>query len=181
MILKVFKKEDKQSFRAELKILNKLNGQQGFPSIYSSKKGANQMEILMPALGKSLEEFGKPEMNKIIMKVCIQLTKRLEVLHNLGYIHNDLKPENLLISQDLETVNLIDFGFSEPYLNKDGTHKPSQYQPIFKGNLLYCSTNACSAKGKSRRDDVQSLLHVLSFILNDNLPWCKHSRMPSMK
>ena len=107
----------------------------------------------MPYLGRSLKEiseagYSDKMMNKLILKVGIQLTERLEVLHNLGYIHNDLNPANIVISEDLETVSLIDFGIAEPYMNSNGTHRRKKLEGTFKGNKVYCSTNACNGYTK---------------------------------
>jgi len=42
----------------------------------------------------------------------------------------------------------------------------------FSGNFIFASLNACRGYNKSRRDDVESMLYVLFYMLNDNeLPW----------
>ena len=49
--------------------------------------------------------------------------ERLRVLHKLGYVHNDVKLENMLVgNQDPQTLYLIDFGLSTTFLEQDGTH-----------------------------------------------------------
>ena len=35
------------------------------------------------------------------------------VLHNLGFAHLDIKPDNFIVNEDL-TVSFIDFGFTSP-------------------------------------------------------------------
>ena len=46
-------------------------------------------------------------------------------MHELGFIHGDLKPENLLIGvNDPKNIYLIDFGVSKSYLTPEGNHLP---------------------------------------------------------
>ena len=42
----------------------------------------------------------------------------------------------------------------------------------FSGNYLFASAKSCQGFSKSRRDDIESILYLLIFLLNDNyLPW----------
>ena len=72
----------------------------------------------------------------------------VEKLHDLGYIHCDIKPDNILIgdvqkdSQQINKLYLIDFGISESYLNNQGSHLPFKTGVPFKGNVIFSSKNA---------------------------------------
>jgi serine/threonine protein kinase len=58
----------------------------------------------------------------------LQLIDNLKSLHECGFIHGDLKPDNILIgSKDRTTLQsskliLIDFGVSKRWCNEDGEH-----------------------------------------------------------
>ena len=55
--------------------------------------------------------------------ITIQLVKRLRVLHEAGYLHNDLKPDNILVGlNDPEVVYLIDFGSASKFKDEAGRH-----------------------------------------------------------
>ena len=63
---------------------------------------------------------------KSVVQLGVQLIDRLKSLHEIGYLHMDLKPDNICIasnnlkSQDSSTVCLIDFGICKSYLNENG-------------------------------------------------------------
>ena len=49
-------------------------------------------------------------------------------MHEMGYVHNDLKLDNILIgAKDPKNIYLIDFGLSCSYLNADGNHVEKEY------------------------------------------------------
>lgn len=95
------------------------------------------------------------------------------MLHNLGYVHNDIKLENVVIGfNDPDKIYLIDFGLASIYLENDGSHSQKQFINKFSGNFMFTSLNSCRGNTKSRRDDVQALFNLLIYLLNDNkLPW----------
>ena len=82
------------------------------------------------------------------MSMAIKLVDLLEVFHDQGYIHCDIKPDNIMIgdfTKDSKLVNrlyLIDFGISQKYLNDDGTHMAFERDVPFKGNVIFSSRNA---------------------------------------
>jgi serine/threonine protein kinase len=52
------------------------------------------------------------------ISIIEKITQSLRKLHETGYAHLDLKPENIMMS-DIETPVLIDFGFSEYLYDSD--------------------------------------------------------------
>ncbi len=59
-----------------------------------------------------LKRTDKLTLEKII-EIMIQCTEALEILHNIGYCHLDIKPENFLVDiiDDKIQIKIIDFGF----------------------------------------------------------------------
>lgn len=41
----------------------------------------------------------------------------------------------------------------------------------FTGNFMFASLNSCRGNNKSRRDDIQSCMMIMIYLLNDKLPW----------
>jgi serine/threonine protein kinase len=55
-----------------------------------------------------------------VLKIGIQMVSRLEKLHQTGWIHCDIKPQNIVIGSDSSTsgiIHLIDFGCAHRFLD----------------------------------------------------------------
>ena len=132
------------------------------------------MEALGPNLRKLLKECPNQAFSKTsVYMITVQLIQRLRTLHEQGYIHNDLKLENILIGlKDPSQIYLIDFGLSCRYQDDYGIHSTKEFINKFSGNFMFASLNSCRGNTKSRRDDIQSLLYIMIYLLNKNsLPW----------
>lgn len=145
----------------------------------SYEESPNSAEILMEALGPNLRKLlkqcpGNEFCKTTVYMITIQLIKRIRLLHQLGYVHNDLKLDNIIVGhKDPQQIYLIDFGLSCKYYEEDGTHSKKKYVEKFSGNFLFASLNSCRGNNKSRRDDVQSCMYIMCYLLNNNyLPWC---------
>ena len=110
---------------------------------------------------------------KFNSSIFIPQIKRIRILHEMGYVHNDLKLDNILIGyKDPSLIYLIDFGLTCRYLNENQTHVEKIYTQKFSGNFLFASLNSCRGNNKSRRDDIQSLMYIMIYLLNKSyLPW----------
>lgn len=52
-----------------------------------------------------------------VLMIALQIFERLQDLHSIGVIHNDIKPDNILIDSNIGSIlHLIDFGLSEYYI-----------------------------------------------------------------
>lgn len=106
-------------------------------------------------------------------KIGLQLLSALEALHDIGYVHNDLKFENICVgSEDMSKTHLIDFGLSQRFYDDKGKHIKRTNLKKFSGNFIFASMGSCHGFNKSRKDDIESLLYMIIFLINqDNLPW----------
>ena len=81
--------------------------------------------------------------------------ERIRVIHELGYVHNDIKLDNLLVgNKDPDMIYLIDFGLACKYIDDEGEHVKKEFLQKFSGNFLFASLNSCRGNNKSRRDDI---------------------------
>lgn len=114
------------------------------------------------------------------LMIGVQLFERLKSLHSIGVIHNDLKPDNILVDEKSGgLLHLIDFGLSDYFLSEDITldprtgkparlHKPRMLIKKFTGNFIFASINSCLGFSRSRKDDLESAFYMIVFFLNNN-------------
>lgn len=95
----------------------------------------------------------------------LQILNKIEVLHDIGFVHGDLKLQNLCIKDGV--IKLIDFGISTNIYEENGKHIREYCTKNFRGNLRFASLATYHQNIKSRRDDFESLLYILMFLLNN--------------
>ena len=70
----------------------------------------------MPKYDTDLERLFKQLKRKFKLETVIvlglQIMERLEILHNCGLIHNDLKPQNLMTNLKSNSITIIDYGLT---------------------------------------------------------------------
>jgi serine/threonine protein kinase len=95
------------------------------------------------------------------VRVGQHMLQSIQALHNHGYIHRDIKPDNFMFD-DTGKVYLIDLGMCKNYL-RNGQHVAAKVRSTggIIGTANYISVNVHQMKDPSRRDDVESLCYVL--------------------
>lgn len=67
---------------------------------------------------------------------------------------------------------MIDFGLASLYLNENGQHiKSTKNYSSVVGTALFASINAHMGHELSRKDDIESLIYTLIYLLTGTLPW----------
>ncbi len=92
---------------------------------------------------------------RTILSIGMQMLDILEKFHSLGYIHNDLKPQNMMIKYGQNQVYLIDFGLTTSITEL------SRYK--FRGTPFFASNNALMKKASGPKDDLESLIYILIY------------------
>lgn len=107
-----------------------------------------------------------------VAQLAVQLLSTFENLHSTGYIHRDVKGDNMAISlnSDDPKIYLIDFETATRFHNS-GLHIHYHEDASFTGNLVFCSVNMHEGIRASRRDDMESLAYFLVFLCSGSLPW----------
>jgi serine/threonine protein kinase len=118
----------KRKFLLEIDILSRLS------SDYWVKVEKIEHEeypyYLMKQFGVNLEDTiqNRKEMWSVdeITQICVNVLKGLNALHELGYVHRDLTPYNILIDKDLN-VKICDLGNSGSIFGSDSMHPRTPY------------------------------------------------------
>ena len=158
----------------EAKILADLHGGIGITKLY--KHGSTDhysymiIELLECTLGNLLQKSaGKFNLTTVI-SIMLQLIARIEFVHSKGYLHRDLKPQQILIGKNPRILYLTDFGLARRF---EVNHYHVSYHSSCArvGNSTFSSLNNHSGGRQSRRDDLESLAYLAVYLFRGSLPW----------
>jgi serine/threonine protein kinase len=166
----------------ELKVYNHLNangGCKGISNVKMVKWDEPAKKVLaMDLLGESLEEIidkKKKVSLKTVILLAIQLLDIIKFIHTRGYIHRDIKPDNFVMGNPLDsekknTIYCIDFGIAKKFMRGE-KHISFKDSLKFCGTARYASIAAHLGHEQSRKDDLESIGYMLIYLFNGNLPW----------
>lgn len=90
-----------------------------------------------------------------VLAIVKSVAEALHYVHELGLVHHDVNPDNILLSDDGQ-VKLIDFGVTRPAGSSNG---------LLLGKVAYAAPEQLEGKPVDRRADVFSLGVVLHELL----------------
>lgn len=137
--------------------------------------------LVMDYLGPSVSQIVLHDNNGPLpivdlVQIAFQLLYRLETFHNMGIVHGNIEPGNVLIgrggNQESDTVFLIDFANTVAL-----EQRPVSKQKLFLGGdrktvpWRYASVAEHDGKALCKRDDLESLMYVILFMCKRTLPW----------
>lgn len=164
--------------RYEARIYNSLQNIMagGIPALrYFGTEGDYNVMVL-DRLGSNMEQIRAASPTghlsyRQVAKVATSVLQLLEQFHDQGFVHRDLKPDNILTGPQGRGFYLIDFGLSKYVRNPDGTHIPDRTGKHLTGTPRYASIGNHKGREQGRRDDIESLGYVLLYLLQGSLPW----------
>lgn len=176
------KSGDNKSLKSEAKIYQYLAKLDGFPQLkwYGSTDKVTYLvtDLLDHSISDLVKSQGRLEM-EIVLLLGKQMIQRLQVLHNYFLLHRDIKPQNFMLNVTTNKLYLIDFGFSKRY-NYDGDHIQQSAISKLIGTPNFVSINVHKGIEPSRRDDIESCIYIMIYMLFGKLFWDKETDLKNM-
>jgi eukaryotic-like serine/threonine-protein kinase len=114
------------------------------------KIGGQQMLVMEYVEGSNLKllmNAGDPVLTENIAQVLIDFATALEVVHDRGFMHLDVKPENVLLTRN-GSLRLIDFDLAQPIPN------PPRKQDRLSGTPAYMAPEQLLKQPVDHRADI---------------------------
>lgn len=130
----------------------------------------HEVQVVMELVtGSSLERHRQTDL-RLIVELFIKVAEGLDSLHEMGYVHADIKPNNILVCED-NSIRIIDFGQSCPI----GFRKQR-----IQGTADYIAPEQVERRPLSRQTDVFNLGASLYWVLTGKaFPTMISKRVPN--
>lgn len=161
-------KEEKKLFQKEIDTLKDLESI-GIVKIYDTGEHNGRLFYVMELInGRTL--FEEMRERKIppreAARILYNVTHLVTRIHSQGYIHRDLKPQNIMLDPDSETTRIIDFGIAR----KEELSRFIQKEPMV-GTPAYMSPEQVRGSPATKLSDVYSLGATLYELLTGRPPY----------
>lgn len=139
----------------------------------------------------SLYEGAEEEIRDRLLDIAIQFARGLRYAHENGLIHQDVKPDNLLLTKAWD-AKVADFGLAHArsfFIDEQGDETAqTQMTPTGGYTPAYCSPEQAEEKKLTKRTDIYSWALSVLEMYSGNRPWRKgfsvstgHSSEPVLK
>ena len=134
------------------------------------------INLLGDSIQSYIEKNGKLGLHDTLV-ICKKMLETMKFIHDNGLIHRDIKSDNFLFglnvdgTVNIEKVYLIDYGFCRPYKTLDDEHIENISLNNIIGTPNYISVNVHNLNQPSRRDDIESVIYIIIYMLLGNLEW----------
>ena len=129
-------------------------------------------KLLGPNLLSLVPKSGAAVPAKTLLLLALQGLPLLEALHTTGYVHRDIKPDNIVIcsnSKGKDQLFLIDFGTAEALFDRKGARRTTPQAA--EGTLAYMAMSVHKGEAFSARDDLEAFGWMMLRLLVGKLPW----------
>lgn len=181
--LEPYERKKHSQLQFESKLYHELRHVSCVPRVHYFGRVGEYNALVMDQLGKSIDAFYTQHGNQlpehVVCSIAVYAIKALKEIHEMGFVHRDLKPQNMCVGLGVyqNKIFFIDFGLAKKYLDLQGKHIPYRTDKSLTGTPRFVSIGCHKGYEMSRRDDVEGLMYVLVWLAKSRLPWqgCKAS------
>ena len=119
-------------------------------------------------LAQWMIDHPRPELS-VVRDIVDQIARGLQAFHRMEMLHQDLRPENIMIDRS-GTAKIIDFGATHVAGLTEGL-TDSRQPPAIQGTLQYTAPEYFTGQGSSARSDLFSLAVLVYQMLTGQLPY----------
>lgn len=169
--------------RREARVYTALGGTPGWPELHWHGAAKGVRALVADRLGPSLKALHRavgPLTAQELALVASEALSRLETLHGRGWLHGDIKPDNLLLPLGASALDercpgapllhCIDFGLALP-LPRGSAAEGSGARRGTLGAVRYASITNQLLQPLGPRDDLEALAFSLVYLHRGRLPW----------
>ena len=160
----------RERFLREAKLLGQLKGLH-FPRLFA----AGEIEGRPYFVIEFLEPVELPKTDRTIARYLLEVCEAVGAVHRMGYVHRDLKPQNILCRED-GTLVLIDYGLVKPIMPestpKDDSLSIVDGRPVGVGTPKYAAPEQFAGGDISPATDIHALGVLAENLLGDQT--CLH-------
>ncbi|KRY79621.1 Tau-tubulin kinase 2 [Trichinella pseudospiralis] len=135
--------------------------------------GPNFFTILNSLKRKSTDRSRPKFSTRSSVFLALNSLEALQDLHQCGYLHRDIKPQNFAIGRapDYRKVYLLDFGMCRKYVKDNGDLRRPREKCAFRGTIYFASVDALKGEEQSRKDDVWSWFFMMIRLSTGTIAW----------
>lgn len=158
----------KELIKYEIEIYKQLKSCSNISRIYDVFEDNNIMYMVldlyvMTLLDYKLINYYHENYIERITTFTKSLLLIIKAIHEINIIHRDLKPTNICLDSN-NNIFIIDFGISKIYRH-NGLHNSEAKIKGLIGSINFSSLNVLNLIEPSRRDDVESIMYILFYLL----------------
>ncbi len=117
--------------------------------------------------GRDLKQAYMDLSRKELINIIKDIARALNFAAKKGYVHRDVKPENIMLHEGDNRVLLMDFGIARSYQNNHGLTKAGSAL----GTPYYMSPEQNKGLNADHRSDIYSLGVVFFYVLSGYVPY----------
>ena len=160
----------RERFLREVKLLERLKGSH-FPRLFAT----GELDGFPYFVIEFLEPVELPKTDRAIARYLLEVCEAVGTVHRMGYVHRDLKPQNILRRED-GTLVLIDYGLVKPIMPESTPKEDSlsvvDGRPVGVGTPKYAAPEQFAGGEISPATDIHALGVLAENLLGDQT--CLH-------